>query len=82
MTLVKAINPGAANQSSLFPIIANINSTLNIFSSHKSAYVKRNQNKLANDLAARASRLGRLFKLADVPNELRETLSKDCTQPV
>lgn len=70
--LGQAITPAAANQSSLFPIIADINSALNVFSSHKVAWVKRDQNKLAHDLAARASRLGDFFQLADVPNELRD----------
>lgn len=70
--LGQAITPAAANQSSLFPIIADINSALNVFSSQKVAWVKRDQNKLAHDLAARASRLGDFFQLADVPNELRD----------
>ncbi|VAI53801.1 unnamed protein product [Triticum turgidum subsp. durum] len=78
LTLVKAISPGAANQSYLFPIVADIKTELCKFRSHLIEWVQREKNKLAHGLAAFASRNGDLLKLAGVPDELSDILWKDC----
>lgn len=80
MSPVKVLILGAGNQSCLFPIIADIKSVLGTFRSHQIEWVKRDQNKLAHGLAALPSRLGNLFQLAGVPDELSDILRKDCSQ--
>lgn len=82
MTLVKAISPDTANQSRLFPIIADIKLALSSFQSYLIEWVRRDRNKLAHGLAALASRMGDLFKVAGVPDEMSEALRKDCNQTV
>ena len=56
-----------------------IKSALQLFSSAKISTVKRKQNCLAHELAARARRHGDLLTTANVPEELRSLMLSEST---
>lgn len=72
LSLVKAVSPGAKNQTSLFPIIADIKEILSSFRSYQVGWISRDWNMLAHNLAARVASAGDFFHMATVPTELSE----------
>lgn len=78
LSLARALAPGEANQSCLFPIIADIRSLLDGFTSYRIGWIKRERNRLAHCLAFRAKTTGDFFQMASVPEDLNEIWKNDC----
>lgn len=77
LSLARTLEPGLANRTFLFPIVANIQTMLHKFSSYEMRWTKREQNKAAQCLAARAQSSGDFFQLGAVPDDLKEILVND-----
>ena len=69
-----------SNRSECFWVVSEIKNTSRIFSSVQDKAIKREQNCLAHELAARARRHEDSLIIADVPEELRSLMLSECTK--
>lgn len=75
--VVKELRPGGTNCSAWHSVFADIKEELKLFSEVQIIYSKRDQNKLAHSLAARARSFEDVQMVASIPNDLNAVLAAD-----
>lgn len=78
LNLINRLKMNLTERSHLFHIINGIKAQTGVFQSLTWSAVRRNQNKMAHELAGLARRKGECRILAGVPVELTDLLLSDC----
>lgn len=78
--MANELRRGGANRSEWFWVVSEIKNAMQVFRSVQIKAIKRGQNSLAHELAARARRQADCLMIADVPEELRSLMLSECTK--
>lgn len=78
--VISLLNPGVPNRSALFPIVADIKNKTDNFQKITLMSTRRDNNRLAHEIAAHARKCGDPMMLAGFPPDLKVVLVKERRQ--